>query len=357
MDLILFSHSPKKAEFFDKHIRTEYRDDVIERILPAYYLTEENFKDRLKLSKDMWTEFIDNHFKEAFVALQSRNVRQFIDWLHQINTNYIDIGGLTLTSDSYLKTDDSNERASLYKDKLICLAEALGVLSLENLEARQWWTGYDMERDVDIDWLIDQIEKEIGISLSLPKEIYVAGLLTNNHGIFHYRQINAIYTAYRIASLVKKSVCEYGGGLGLVALYARRLGVSDYTIFELPLVSIFTANFLITALGEDAITLYGEKKKPNSISILPFWCCLEQDNDKFELCLNQDSFAEISERIVKKYLDEISRTVSRYFLSINQETNLNVSRILKDDKRYKRTYRFLYWIRRHYIEELYEIQK
>ena len=92
--------------------------------------------------------------------------------------------------------------------------------------------------------------------------------------------------------------------------------------------------------------------------MLPYWSVTGPRS----LTMNQDSFPEIEERIVRRYFEDIART-SRRFLSINHESqpmvghhhHLNVSRILEGDPRFKRLYRARYWLREGYAEELYEI--
>ena len=93
--------------------------------------------------------------------------------------------------------------------------------------------------------------------------------------------------------------------------------------------------------------------------------CRHDPAGAFTLALNQDSFPEIDETLVREYLAEIRRTTTTYFLSINHEVehaktnearHLNVSTLLGRDAGFRRLYRMPYWLRRGYVEELYGIR-
>lgn len=83
--------------------------------------------------------------------------------------------------------------------------------------------------------------------------------------------------------------------------------------------------------------------------------------------LNEDSFPEINEKIVKSYLKQIKTNTKSYFLSINQESqntmmikNLDqhiVSQLILEEGGFDQIYRFLYWMREGYVEELYKINR
>jgi putative sugar O-methyltransferase len=179
----------------------------------------------------------------------------------------------------------------------------------------------------------------------------------------HYRHFNALYSAL-LAAGVGKRICEFGAGLGLTAMYARRLGASDYTIFDLPLVNVIAGNYLLRALGENAVSLYREPDTPDTVRVLPFWMCTSQPERRFDVALNQDSFPEIDETLVRRYLDEIARTTTGHLISINQEArapisgappHLWVSQLLSGDRRFQRIRRSPYWIREGYVEEIYRL--
>jgi hypothetical protein len=84
----------------------------------------------------------------------------------------------------------------------------------------------------------------------------------------------------------------------------------------------------------------------------------------FRITANQDSFPEINRRIFDEYVQQIRRTTSGFFLSINHEgeqeiaggeKHLHVSKLLSANPHFHRMYRSPYWLRGGYVEELYRI--
>jgi hypothetical protein len=85
----------------------------------------------------------------------------------------------------------------------------------------------------------------------------------------------------------------------------------------------------------------------------------------FDLVLNSDSFPEIPRDVVAGYLRAIARKSRRYFFSINQESEgpmgphripqTVVPRLADEVPALSRVQRFPYWLRRGYVEELYEV--
>ena len=125
------------------------------------------------------------------------------------------------------------------------------------------------------------------------------------------------------------------------------------------------ADFLIGALGDDAVCLEGEPAKPNAVKIKTGESCRRERDKAFTLAVNQDWFTEIDETIVWDCLGQIGRTTTNYFLSINHEVehaktseakHLNVSTLLTGEAGFQRFYRMPYWLRRGYVEELYAIR-
>jgi hypothetical protein len=219
---------------------------------------------------------------------------------------------------------------------------------------------------MQVEDVVDRIEHALGISIRPPVGILPVSGLALDGGALHYRHINALYTAVRVRDLTSPgdAVGEFGGGIGLLALYLRRLGRPDVTIYDLPLVNALAAYFLMGALGEDAVCLEGEPDQPTAVKVKTGESCFLARDQGFALSVNQDSFPEIDESIVRDYLGQIRRTTSRYFLSINHEVehikagdakHLNVSTLVAGEPGFHRFYRMPYWLRRGYVEELYTV--
>src|SRR5262245_47370136 len=223
---------------------------------------------------DLWTNLLRTNMGPLLQILERDDPTALSDYLLHFGEQYTWFGGLTFSLDGYVGSADRSVVAFTYLDKLICLAESLGVLPMEHPEHGRW--GENLYGDVAE--VVRRIEARLGISIAPPTSMHVVGIRTPA-GALHYRHLNAIYVAHRLTSLLSRAgagaVCEYGGGLGVVALYARRMGIADYTLFDIPLTNVFAGYFLMTSLGNDAVTLYGETARPDTVKVLPFWTCLD----------------------------------------------------------------------------------
>jgi hypothetical protein len=337
-------------------------EESVRRLLDAYGLAKERERT-VQLGgprDDVWTDILDTGFGDLPQILSDKDVSALSEYLLKFGVEYVGFGGLTLTVDGFTPQASEPEIALAYFDKLVCLAEAIGVLQLESPE-QSWDWGANLH--VDIDELVDGIEAALGISIVTPAGVVPVTGLATHKGPVHYRHINALYAALRVEALVGEdsAVCEYGGGIGLVAYYARQLGVRDYTIFDLPLTNLFAGYFLLRALGPDAVCLYGEESRAGTVRVLPYWECVDAPAASFGLSLNQDSFPEIDPALVAEYLRQIHRTTTKCFLSINQEAEApmgtrsqnSVPDLVQASGAYRREYRMKYWVREGYVEELY----
>lgn len=349
---------------FKKAIDNPQRLSIARRLIKAYSVAKKSEgSTALHLPKnDLWTGLVEKEFAPLLGILKSEDATGLAKFLLYFGEKYTWFGGVTLSVDGF----NYNKKASLvalsYLDKLVCLAESLGVLPLENPEQLGRW-GKNIY--VDVNEIIDGIEREIGIALLPPYgSVPVTGIDTKR-GPLHYRHINSLYAALRVRSLIpdQGSICEYGGGLGLVAYYANALGCPNYTIFDLPLINLFAGNFLIHTLGADAVRLFGEESQTAKVQVLPYWECMNVHDGAYSLALNQDSFPEIDPTLVFAYLRQIKRTTTMYFLSMNQEGQASmgsrsqnaVPDLLRGFPDFQRVYRMKYWVREGYVEELYKL--
>ena len=342
----------------------EQRVPAARRLLAAYRKAVED-QSGAKLNspaEDLWTFLVKREFGELLGILEDGDAESLAEFFLNFGGRYTPFGGVTLSLDGFNRFRDNVSVSLSYLDKLICLAEAVGVLSVENPEQHGQW-GWNIHTNVDR--LIGELEQAIGIAVAPPVGAIHTFGIESMRGPIHYRHMNSLYAALRIKDITRGGgpICEYGGGLGLVAYYAYKLGMMDYTIFDLPIINVFAGNFLMNALGMDAVRVYGEDALPGRVNVLPFWACADAADKSFELSLNQDSFPEIESTLVVEYLHEIERTTTGGFLSINQEAcapmgsqpqNL-VSQLVLENSSMRRAYRMKYWIREGYVEELYDI--
>ncbi len=352
------------------------RDDelIAERLLKSYHKALEDEKHITnKPQSDLW-EVLQNLVHKDFIQLLGRNdpaaLAQYLCNMSKLSITH----GMTQGTQNYrhIISDEAFRlrSAAFYLDKMVALGEAVGCLPCENPESGRW--GENLY--VDIDELVAKIEEVIGIDITPPK--ISGGLygIASKKGTYHFRDINSIYTAWRIREILKNTrnptICEIGSGTGRTASYCYRMGMKDITIIDLPYVAVVSAYYLIKSFPDAHIVLYGENTEGTtpSIKISPYWCFAKTPDNYFDLTLNQDSFPEIERDIVLEYLRQVRRNTRHYFLSINQEgqapqtgphnLQLVVSQLIRSlGNAYERIHRFPYWIREGYVEELFKIVK
>jgi hypothetical protein len=330
---------------------------VADRLITSYYRALENEK-RSPLKRegeDLWTGLIRNELPELMDTIEQKHPESLARYLMNFGKSFVWFGGITTCVDGYNRNLDPQQIALTYLDKLVCLGEFLGVLRFEGPEHGPW--GDNLHTDVD--QLLGRMEKETGIEIAPPLGIVHTDGLQTGKGLFHYRHINALYSAIRLAKLNEDGapVCEFGGGLGITSLYARRMGILNYTILDLPITCLLAGHYLIHAVGEDCVSLYGEDPSQDSIKIQPYWECLNISDKTFGLALNQDSLPEIADNLVFEYLNQIKRITKVCFLSINHEAAYprTVRNFVRSVGGYEQIYRSKCWVREGYLEEAYRI--
>ncbi len=354
------------------------KDDVniSRRLLKAYKLakaTDEVKKPVLLVSlrsgpagreKDIWTDLAMSDHREFIEVLESDDPKLLANYLFGVHARGIS-QGLVQGEKEYEKIRASQIFRRFLgvntKDKLISLAEYLGVLSYENPE--QGRNGENIYKNVNK--IVSEIEKKLGFEITTADFENALLKLKLKKGSIHIRDIYALYTAFRLAEIAgkKAKVAEIGGGVGKAAYYAYKLGIADYSIFDLPYINVLQGYFLLKTLPIGSISLFGEKEK--AIKILPDFEFSKVAKNRFDIALNSDSFPEINKKIVKKYLSDIKKNTKKYLLSINQEGESSfaaikqsvVGKIISEIGGFKREYRFPFWVRKGYIEELYSIIK
>ncbi len=251
---------------------------------------------------------------------------------------------------------DWYENDELVIDKVLNLAEFFGILRHNNPER------YKRKfSKPSIDDLIEKIEKKLSIKLDFKNVFPNEEGINTKRGILSNREIQAIYQAYRIKRICEKnnykSILEIGGGLGRTAYYCYKFGVKNYTMTDLLVPRICQLNYLSRVLNEKVILNENELNSRNSKNcikvISPEYLFRKKKN--FDLVFNSDSFTEIDLQNQKKYIGFIEKN-SKSFFSINHESNIETVKNLFLKTKVKRYDRSLYWLRRGYLEEHFQIK-
>ena len=248
-------------------------------------------------------------------------------------------------------------------DKLLSLAEAIGVVRLELPEAGSW--GETLKVPAGELWA--RIQDKLGLDLTPPA--HVGGYLGIQAGscIIQMRIVEAIYACYRLRQLVDAyqlpgHICEIGAGAGLTAYYATLFGLRSYTVIDLPTMNAVQGYMLAGSSIGEAVALAGEPADGKAIRILPPDAFAQLASGGIDIVFNQDSLPEIEPQAARKYLRDAANLRIPLFLSINQEAHLattagrqcSVPELVEEVGGYRLNSRHRHWLRQGYVEELFE---
>ena len=151
----------------------------------------------------------------------------------------------------------ARQRALRTQDGLLSLAELVGAVPLENPDLGPW----GVTPRIGAAALFAAIEGALGVDLAPPPSLGAhLGIEVAPATVLHLRMIEAIYAAWRIdqvtALIGGRRVEELGGGIGLVAWYARRLGLADYRLLPLSSAAAAVQAYLL----DDALPTGGAQR-------------------------------------------------------------------------------------------------
>jgi len=233
------------------------------------------------------------------------------------------------------------------------LGEATGVSRLEYPEAPQRTTFEPVET------ILKGLDEVMGFRIDFPNPFPNEYGLHTSRGVASYRAIQALYQAYRtkllLADRPNAKVLEIGAGLARSAYYCVRAGIKDYTIIDVPFSNTSQAFYLGKILGENQITLKGEKRAA-PIKILTPSDFIGGD-EHYDLIVNFDSMIEIDAETQRSYMAEIIARTD-IFLSVNHEHHAtSVHGWIADLLPKARASRHPYWMRNGYVEEVLVVPK
>jgi hypothetical protein len=332
---------------------------LVSRIKTAYKLAMDGFEGA---GDSMWTKYTEHsrNIHDCLLAESNTGIAKILE--DPIPTTLF-YGFYSLAQD--LNLDESSPEGLRLADWsvhqvfgcLIRLAEATGSVRMRNPEANRPASD-EVATSATLEGLLAALDDGIGASVDFPNPFPREFGLPSSRGIASYRAPQAIYQAWRTRELLREiggsKVLEIGAGMGRTAYYATRLGITDYTMIDLPLANVAQAAFLGRVLGPDAIWLPGDpiSQRAGRVRICPpQW--LASSDEEFGIALNADSLTEMDAQNAMGYIREISRRAA-LFLSINQESYpLRVRDLPAGCGIDTRVLRYPYWLRKGYVEEIY----
>lgn len=323
---------------------------------------------------DMWSWIIANHQQPFIALLTTGQLRAANEMLARMFATPLTFG-FEQAQDGYerMAADPAHRHYPRRQafDKLLALAAFLRAVPVQCGEQGDFLPTLRESPD----GLLEKIEGKLQRAIRAPR--FHGGLfaISTSRGLFSERSLMALYTALRVTEILGGSsapgnhhpeICEIGGGAGYLAYWCNWLGLTRYTIVDLPAVSAVQAYFLAQNLGgADRITLGGETMPTQFAGVR----LIDQTDfiagaERFDLIVNVDSFPEISGPVLRGYLDH-SRRRCRILLSINQEAMAprsadpddrqeRVGDVIDEIGGFRRLARHPFWMRPGYVEEIYQ---
>lgn len=340
---------------------------IVGRLIEAFHRALKDDPDPRARKPDMWSEIQAAQHREVLELIRRRDAAGVAAYLRDAHAKGLTFGitqGSDMTTALRASPDARRSIATEYMDNLVSLAEFLGLLDVECPSQRGRW-GENLHSDPKA--LADRVAAETGIPIELPAVIGSYFGIATRSGVITGRDLCALYAVLQLKKLAgdrgiaKPRVCEIGGGLGAAAYYASRLGMA-YTVIDLPLVGVLQGYFLLRALPEVDIQLYGEQESAaTAIRLLPAFS-FGLPGREYDLLFNQDGFPAMNEAYGLAYLTHAAENVRHAFYSINQEgrapqagevPQATVADLVVKAGGFERTQRHRHWLKAGYVEEVY----
>jgi len=317
----------------------------------------------------LWSTIIDRSAPPVLRALRDRDpvaLRAFLEGMFPSPTLWgIGYGDLGL--------EQGRRFASfLILGQLVGLAESLGVVRTECPE--QGEIGHALRGGVEA--LLSEVERAIGIRVDFPRiggayGIEVGGRLLDLQTPGH------LYAARRfrghLAATSDPHACEIleiGAGFGGTCHWFQKLAAPRrYVILDLALTNVYQGWFLANAFGRDQVGLYPDFVREGAFDRRRLWILPVNSQEKFagqrfDGVLNQDSFPEMPAESVRGYLRLAAARLrpGGILFSMNQEAFSPmcgqeppwVAALATGEPSLVRRSRELSWVRRGYVEEVYQ---
>lgn len=324
---------------------------LVERIVAAYRQSSAALPD---LGGPIWSGIAgkSRDVHDAMVTEDLPAVARFLRYPHLSNLLY---GFEMVCADFHPEVTDNPALGMLQArwahDSLVRLAETIGAIRTRlpevDFQDRPW------QPDALVTAIADTLACPLRFPCTIPGE---HGCASRMGGISH-RAVQALYQAWRLGQVTAFAgggrVVEIGAGLGRTAFFSSLLGLTDYTIVDLPLTNAAQAYFLGRALGADRVVLHGEPDHGGACVRIesPTW--FHGGREAFDVALNADSMTEIGVDQAERYWRELARR-SAVFVSMNHEAqSFRVADLPVRCGTPVHTLRSICPLRKGYVEELF----
>lgn len=243
------------------------------------------------------------------------------------------------------------------------LSKALGISGISNPETDAFYGHAVLPKSnvesMTPDDILDKIQASLSFSIRFPpfSGNCQKGLVTK-YGTTANRHIYYLWILKKIIELCpdrSSGIIEIGAGFGVLGYYLNQAGYKDYTTIDLALINACQTYFLGKNLTNRRIITSGEVPDPfstehkNAIKLLHSTDFKNVPKNRFAIMINMDGLTEYGVAEATKY---VQSDCAPMLLSINHEVNpYRVCELEQPHRR--REYRYPFWLRPGYVEELY----
>jgi putative sugar O-methyltransferase len=358
---------PRQQYLLSDTARLELCSDLIE----SYHLAIKVDPDRDNVS-NLWDSILKKNANSIFKILDEKDARKLNVFLGNLflQNDFWGIGGGELNY-----TQGSKLTRFCMLSQLAGILEYFGISQRECAE--QGAQGRVLQSDLDFSIL--ELEKKLGFKLDFPRISNAYGMEIGGR-FFDLQTLEHIYVTVKAIEALKTSgikdcenILEIGAGFGGACHWInQQIDFSRYFIVDLPIANLYQGWFLSNIYGRDKVKLYKDflsykhvdnVNKCKDIYIIPANSESEIDSRiKFNLAFNENSFPEMPEAAVVRYLNFIAHRLDGILFSynheaiqaINGEPQVCVSRLVRQTQCLNRISRTLSWVRDGYIEEIYK---
>ncbi len=328
-------------------------DQFLDRICKVYKITSQHYR---ATNGSIWQILGENKkdIHEALVNVDKPKLRELLSNPAQTNLYY---GMDTIAKLSFpivkkgIHVLDTHK--SVIEKNLLILLETSGARKFWNYEA------LDRQPPLDIEKGLKNLDLILGFNVLFINPFPNEYGLKTSRGIIGRRVPMDFYHAIKVKEIYNlingKNILEIGAGVGRTAYFSYKIGMTNYTIVDIPMSLVGSACYLAATLGEDAIWLEGEPEndRKGKISLISPTKLLSSQKD-FDVVINIDSFTEMPLEVFTQYINYSSKH-SKILYSVNHEYNQYsvVDIVTKVTKEKVNPLRFASALREGYVEEIY----
>lgn len=313
-----------------------------------------------KEENDYIDSIVERIIKILFVNYKNENRSELWNWcLDHSSKIKIDRESLENMANSQLVwgffggTDPALNNIAIIK-----LAQAVGVCGIQNPENGLHLYPQNNVLGLTESQILKKIERKIGFKINLPVFIGNRNVSVTEYGIITERHCYYLWILKRIIELCpdrNTAIIEIGAGMGLLGYYLDKAGYKDYTVIDLAYTNACQTYFLARNLPDRKLILSGDYENPfdklhkDSLKLLHATDFKNVEKNRFDLMINIDGLTEMKPDEANKYMQS---DCAPLLLSINHE--MNAYRINEINEPYRKlSYRYPFWLRDGYVEELY----